>query len=78
MEFIEKNKWAIICSIIALILILLGAVEVIINVLFFAAALILGVYIDKKPDMIKEFLKKIKSQKDTKEAEKVEENKNNQ
>lgn len=78
MEFIEKNKWAIICSIIAVILILLGAVEVIINVLFFAATLILGVYIDKKPDMIKEFFEKIKSQKDTKEAEKVEENKNNQ
>lgn len=78
MEFVEKNKWAIICSIIAVILILFGAVEIIINVLFFATSLIVGVYIDKKPDKIKEFLKKIKSQKDTKEAEKVEDNKNNQ
>ncbi len=72
MEFVEKNKWAIICSIIAVILILFGAVEIIINVLFFATSLIVGVYIDKKPDKIKDFFEKIKSQKDTKEAEKVE------
>ncbi len=72
MEFVEKNKWAIICSIIVVILILFGAVEIIINVLFFATSLIVGVYIDKKPDKIKDFFEKIKSQKDTKEAEKVE------
>lgn len=72
MEFVEKNKWAIICSIIAVILILFGAVKIIINVLFFATSLIVGVYIDKKPDKIKDFFEKIKSQKDTKEAEKVE------
>lgn len=72
MEFVEKNKWAIICSIIAVILILFGAVEIIINVLFFATSLIVGVYIDKKTDKIKDFFEKIKSQKDTKEAEKVE------
>lgn len=72
MEFVEKNKWAIICSIIAVILILFGAVKIIINVLFFVTALIVGIYIDRAPDKIKDFFEKIKSQKDTKEAEKVE------
>lgn len=74
MEFVEKNKWAIICSIVALVLILIGAVNVIINILFFVTALMVGIYIDRAPEKIKDFFEKIKNEKETKEAEKVEDN----
>lgn len=74
MKFIEQNKWAIICSIVALVLILIGAVNVIINILFFVTALIVGIYIDRAPEKIKDFFEKIKNEKETKEAEKVEDN----
>ena len=76
MEFIEKNKWAIICSLVAVILIATGIVNLIMKLIIFVAALIFGVYIDRTPEKIKEFFKNIKEERKTKEAEKVKDNKN--
>lgn len=75
MEFIEKNKWAIICSLVAVILIATGIVNLIMKLIIFIAALIFGAYIDRAPEKIKDFFKKLKDERKTKEAEKVDKDK---
>lgn len=67
MEFVEQNKWAIICSFIAVILIGLGAVKIIMNLIFFVVMLVLGVFIDREPEKVNEFFKKLKNEKEGEE-----------
>lgn len=67
MEFVEQNKWAVICSFIAVILIGLGAVKIIMNLIFFVGMLVLGVFIDREPEKVNEFFKKLKNEKEGEE-----------
>ena len=64
MDFIKQNKWAVICSFIAAVLIGLGAVKVIMNLIFFAGMLVLGVFIDREPEKVNDFFNTLKSEKE--------------
>lgn len=63
-QFIKENKYTLITAFIAIIVILLKATMVIINVIFFVGALLIGLYIDKNEEKVKELMDKLRKDKE--------------
>lgn len=64
-QFIKENKYTLITAFIAIIVILLKATMVIINVIFFVGALLIGLYIDKNEEKVKELMDKLRKDKES-------------
>ena len=63
-KFIKENKYTLIIAFVAIIVILFRLTMVIIDVIFFVGALLIGLYIDKNENKVKEIIEKIRKDKE--------------
>ncbi|MGP1608284.1 MAG: hypothetical protein ACTTGJ_00320 [Clostridium sp.] len=63
-KFIKENKYTLIIAFVAIIVILFRLTMVIIDVIFFVGALLIGLYIDKNENKVKEIIEKLRKDKE--------------